>query len=37
MTNQQWFEFVEGKWQDDIDVRDFIMKNFTLYEGDENF
>lgn len=37
MTNQQWFEFVEGKWQDDIDVRDFIMKNFTLYEGNENF
>ncbi len=37
MTNQQWLEFVDGKWQDEINVRDFIIKNFTLYNGDESF
>lgn len=37
MNHPQWFEFTEGKWQDEIDVRDFIIKNFTLYEGDESF
>lgn len=26
-----------GIWQEDIDVRDFIQKNYTPYEGSENF
>jgi formate C-acetyltransferase len=30
-------EFVGGKWQLVIDVRDFIQKNYTLYEGDARF
>ena len=30
-------EFVSGKWQEVIDVRDFIQKNYTLYEGDSSF
>ena len=30
-------EFVGGKWQIVIDVRDFIQKNYTLYEGDAKF
>ena len=30
-------EFVPGKWQEVIDVRDFIQKNYTLYEGDSSF
>ena len=30
-------EFVGGKWQKLIDVRDFIQKNYTLYEGDASF
>ena len=30
-------EFVSGKWQEFIDVRDFIQKNYTLYEGDSSF
>ena len=30
-------EFVGGKWQIVIDVRDFIQKNYTLYEGDAAF
>lgn len=30
-------EFKGGKWQTEIDVRDFIMNNVTPYYGDENF
>ncbi len=30
-------EFVGGRWQNEIDVRNFIQKNYTLYEGDESF
>ncbi len=29
--------FVGGKWQQEINVRDFIQKNYTLYEGDSSF
>ena len=32
-----WEGFAEGNWQKDIDVRDFIQKNYTPYEGDESF
>ncbi|WP_320047421.1 formate C-acetyltransferase [uncultured Ilyobacter sp.] len=32
-----WSDFKEGKWQENIDVRDFIQKNYTPYEGDELF
>ncbi len=30
-------EFVGGKWQQEINVRDFIQRNYTLYEGDSSF
>ena len=30
-------EFVGGKWQQEINVRDFIQKNYTPYEGDSSF
>lgn len=30
-------EFVSGKWQQEINVRDFIQRNYTLYEGDSSF
>ncbi len=30
-------EFVSGKWNDEINVRDFIQNNYTLYEGDSSF
>ena len=30
-------EFKPGKWQQEINVRDFIQKNYTLYEGDASF
>ncbi len=36
MANQ-WKGFNSGKWQDEIDVRDFIQTNFTPYEGDDSF
>jgi formate C-acetyltransferase len=29
--------FTSGIWQDSIDVRDFIQKNYTPYEGDAHF
>ncbi|WP_208585996.1 formate C-acetyltransferase [Gracilibacillus suaedae] len=36
-TKVAWQGFTPGRWQEEIDVRDFIMKNFTLYDGDELF
>ncbi|MDM8302421.1 formate C-acetyltransferase [Collinsella tanakaei] len=32
-----WEDFVGGIWQDEVDVRDFIQRNYTPYEGDESF
>ena len=32
-----WAGFTNGPWQDAIDVRDFIQKNFTPYAGDDTF
>lgn len=29
--------FVKGKWDKGIDVRDFIVRNYTPYDGDESF
>jgi len=29
--------FKEGNWQNEINVRDFIISNFTPYEGDDSF
>ena len=34
---EEWYEFKEGVWCDEINVRDFIQQNYTLYEGDESF
>lgn len=34
---EQWKSFEEGKWQKEINVRDFIHKNFTEYTGDASF
>ena len=33
----EWNEFVGGKWDHEINVRDFIQKNYTPYEGDDSF
>ena len=33
-----WEGFIPGKWSnDEINVRDFIQKNYTPYEGDDSF
>ena len=38
MNYKAWEGFVPGKWSnDEIDVRDFIQKNYTPYEGDDSF
>ena len=37
MQYPQWEGFAPGEWQRGIDVRSFIQKNFTLYEGGEKF
>ena len=34
---KEWNNFQEGKWCKEINVRDFIQKNYTPYEGDESF
>lgn len=34
---QGWEGFKQGNWQQKVDVRDFIQKNYRLYEGDESF
>ena len=30
-------KFISGKWEQEINVRDFIQKNYTPYEGDSSF
>ena len=37
MQYKQWDGFRAGNWQREIDVRNFIQKNYTLYEGDDSF
>lgn len=32
-----WQGFTQGDWQNEVNVRDFIQKNYTPYEGDESF
>ncbi len=33
----QWEGFEGRCWKEDVDVRDFIQKNYTPYDGDESF
>lgn len=37
MNEKNWDGFKPGNWQFEIDVRSFIQKNYTPYEGDEQF
>ena len=34
---EQWKDFKEGAWCHEINVRDFIQKNYVPYDGDESF
>ena len=33
----EWNGFTPGKWEKEINVRDFIQKNYTPYDGDDSF
>ena len=33
----EWTDFVTGKWDKEVNVRDFIQRNYTPYDGDEAF
>lgn len=33
----QWQDFVPGTWMSEIDVRDFIQRNYRPYDGDDSF
>ena len=37
MTHDNWRGFNEGIWQNEINVRDFIQKNYKEYKGDSSF
>ena len=37
MQHSNWNGFVAGPWQNEINVRDFIQKNYTEYTGDSEF
>ncbi len=37
MEHINWNGFKSGKWQDEINVRDFIQNNYTEYTGDDSF
>ena len=38
MINEEYYDTFKGsKWKEDIDVRDFIVSNYTPYDGDESF
>ncbi|MFA6848813.1 MAG: formate C-acetyltransferase [Selenomonadaceae bacterium] len=35
--NENWQGFKSGNWQGEIDVREFIQKNYVPYDGDDAF
>ncbi len=37
MKFEQWNDFNEGLWSREINVKNFILKNYTLYEGEDDF
>ena len=37
MEHKNWNGFAAGAWQNEINVRDFIQKNYKEYRGDESF
>lgn len=37
MNTTAWQGFETGRWTKEIDVRNFIQKNYALYEGDDSF
>lgn len=35
--NSAWRGFTPGRWSERVDIRDFMNRNYTPYEGDESF
>lgn len=33
----EWTDFTSGKWEKEVNLRDFIQRNYTPYEGDDSF
>ena len=34
---EEWTGFLGGEWTNEVNVRDFIQKNYKAYDGDESF
>lgn len=34
---EAWKDFTKGAWTKEVNVRDFILKNYSPYEGDDRF
>ena len=37
MEHANWNGFKNGKWQDEINVQDFIKTNYSEYKGNSDF
>lgn len=37
MVFEQWQDFNPGRWMNEIDVRDFVQRNYSPYDGDASF
>ena len=37
LQSKNWDGFEGGVWQEEVNVRDFIQRNYTPYDGDESF
>ena len=37
MTKEEWQGFNGGLWQEEVNVRDFVQRNYTPYDGEEDF
>jgi len=37
INSPQWDGFAKGSWVDEVNVRDFIQRNITPYDGDDGF
>lgn len=33
----EWTGFVSGRWEKEVNLREFIQKNYEVYEGDDSF
>ena len=37
MDFKEWKDFTGGEWRHEVNVRNFIQRNYTPYEGDSSF